>query len=521
MQPAYFQSVGTLRQLMVDGKPAILLAGELHNSSSSSPAYMEPVWPHLRALNLNTVLAAVSWELVEAQEGRFDFSSVDSLLEGARVHDLRLVLLWFGTWKNTDSGYVPTWVKADQTRFPRALRQNGTKNSGISCFSQASMEADARAFSALMQHLAETDTARTVVMVQVENETGVLGSDRDYSEEATRKYREPLPQELADYLLEHRAELSPFLSARTDFAALDKSWERVFSEDAEEIFMAYYTARYVGFVAREGKHAYGLPMYANAWTVQCPDEPGGMHPSGGPVADLHDIWRCAAPELDAFAPDLYLENFEKECSAYTRLSGNPLLIPEMRNDRWIPAEAFYAVAEHGAVCVSPFGIDDLITGAQPAAAGPVQEVPQPDNPANVPGSLQQTYGVLRKLMPLLTKHQPFGRVRGVMQDRLAYHVLRFERYFVKVIFTHALAPGRIPAGGLVIGLSENEFVLAGMGYAASFFPRKKAGADYVQIEEGAFEGERWVPERRLNGDERSVRFGDTPQILKVHLYDFD
>jgi len=42
----------------------------LNNSSASSMEYMRPLWPKIAATNLNTVLATVSWELLEPEEGR-------------------------------------------------------------------------------------------------------------------------------------------------------------------------------------------------------------------------------------------------------------------------------------------------------------------------------------------------------------------------------------------------------------------------------------------------------------------
>ena len=110
---------GQATQLIVDGKPFLALGGEVHNSSSSSVEYMKPIWPRLGSMHLNTVVVPVAWETIEPQEGRFEFSVVDGLLEGARSNHLRLVVLWFGAWKNTFSSYVPAWVKTDEERFPR------------------------------------------------------------------------------------------------------------------------------------------------------------------------------------------------------------------------------------------------------------------------------------------------------------------------------------------------------------------------------------------------------------------
>src|SRR5262249_29873875 len=114
----HLEKRGDATQLIIDGKPFLVLGGELHNSSSSSIEYMKPVWPRLAAMHLNTVLLPVAWETIEPEEGKFDFRCVDGLLEGARANNLKLVFLWFGAWKNTYSSYVPAWVKINTERFP-------------------------------------------------------------------------------------------------------------------------------------------------------------------------------------------------------------------------------------------------------------------------------------------------------------------------------------------------------------------------------------------------------------------
>ena len=173
---------GTATQLVVDGKPFLVLGAELNNSSASSLEYMKPLWPKLVAAHLNTVLATVTWELIEPQEGRFDFNGVDGLLQQARANDLHLVLLWFGSWKNGKSTYQPLWVKTDQKRFPLACSEDGKSMPILTTLSDANRDADARAFAALMRHLRDVDGQNhTVLMIQVENEAGILGDTRDYS----------------------------------------------------------------------------------------------------------------------------------------------------------------------------------------------------------------------------------------------------------------------------------------------------------------------------------------------------
>ena len=113
----HLEKHGTATQLIVDGKPFLVLGAELNNSSASSMEYMRPLWPKIAATNLNTVLATVSWELMEPEEGRFDFSLVDGLIQDARRYNLRLILLWFGSWKNGKSTYQPVWVKTTSSAF--------------------------------------------------------------------------------------------------------------------------------------------------------------------------------------------------------------------------------------------------------------------------------------------------------------------------------------------------------------------------------------------------------------------
>jgi hypothetical protein len=187
-----------------------MLAGELGNSTASNLHYLRPFWSRLRGLHLNTVLAPVYWELIEPREGEFDFSLVDGLIEGARAHDLHLVLLWFGSWKNSMSSYVPAWVKRDQQRFPRSEVSDGRGLEILSPFSKANRTADARAFAALMRHVRANDGARhTVLMVQVENEIGMIPEARDRSDVADSLLAGAVPKQLLEYLSAHRAALAP------------------------------------------------------------------------------------------------------------------------------------------------------------------------------------------------------------------------------------------------------------------------------------------------------------------------
>ncbi len=362
-QPAptapHLEKRGHVTQLIVDGEPFLALAGELYNNSATSLEYMKPIWPRLRAMHLNTVLAPISWALLEPAEGKFDFTLPDGLIRDARAQNLHLVLLWFGSWKNTWSSYAPDWVKRDFDRFPRVHLRNGAAAERLSPFCDACLKADARAFAALTRRIREVDgSAHTVLMLQIENEVGVIPDPRDYSPVANAAYDQPVPAELIDYLRKHRETLDPDLRARWQSAGFKTSgkWEDLFGPgpQTEDLFMAWHYALFIGKVAEAGKAAYNLPMFANAALIR-PNYAPGQYNSGGPLPHSLDIWRAGAPQLDFFAPDIYFE-FQKWCAAYDR-PGNPLFVPEAAGGPQGAANVFYAVGHHNAFGFSPFAID--------------------------------------------------------------------------------------------------------------------------------------------------------------------
>lgn len=521
------QKNGEVTQMVVDGKPFLILAGELHNSSASSIAYMKPIWDKLAKLRLNTVIGTVSWELLEPEEGKFDFTLVDAQIRDARLRNLRLVLIWFATWKNGNSTYVPIWVKMNPQRFPRT-RINKQPNPGpffgegmetLSPFGEASLAADAKAFRALMRHIRAIDPQHTVIMMQVENEPGLLGDSRDRSPLAEAAFAGPVPAELLNYFAKNKASLLPEMQAVWGARGFKTSgsWADVFGTDpfAEEVFMAWHIARYIGKVAEAGKAELSLPMYANAWLGPQPrmDLPG-QYPSGGPVARVLDVWRAAAPSIDMLAPDIYVDDFKGTCALYAR-SGNPLFIPEARA---IPGSLFWALGQHAALGFSPFGIEDLSEQHQ----------------------LANAYQVLGELMPLITKHQAEGKIMGILVDGETPQSATFAGYKLTVSsvrrFPWMLAegqqamdqPGRNPPDrrpmGLVMSTGPDEFLIAGAGLAINFEPDSPGPKESSigWIDEGVYEKGRWTPGRRLNGDEGrpAIPFGPI-KLLKVRLYRHD
>lgn len=520
---------GAATQMLVDGKPFLMLAGELHNSSASSLEYMGPIWGRLKALNLNTVLATVSWELLEPRENEFDFSLVDGLIRDARRSQMRLVFLWFGSWKNGVSSYAPLWVKTDLKRFPRAQNKSGMNLEVLSTLSEAARDADARAFAALMRHIRQVDGQHTVLMMQVENEVGILGEARDRSPLAEAAWAGSVPAELIAYLQGHKAGLLPEAGAVWEQAGFKTTgtWAEVFgtTPEAEEIFMAWHYGRYIGRVIAEGKKAYPLPMYVNAWLVQNEKQKPGGYPSGGPVSRVMDTWRAAAPDVDLFAPDIYLPDFKAVCASYTR-SGNPLFIPEARGGAMGAANVFWAVGQHEAIGFAPFGID--------GPSGPVPEAAAGADP------LATSYEILAELMPTITAFNGKGKMAGILQGTEQRESITLGDYRIDITFTPRrppqaeTAPARsqtqVPdtGYGLIINTAPDEYLVAGLGFSLRFTANSPGPriARIGYIDEGRFIEGKWVPGRRLNGDENgggaSMNFrGARPAIQKIKLYRHD
>lgn len=478
---------GSARQLVVDGRPFLILGGELHNSSASSLDYLRPIWERMVALNANTVLAPVSWELIEPEEGRFDWALVDGLIHDARRHSLRLIVLWFGSWKNGMSSYVPLWVKRDWRRFGRARIQNGVVVEVLSTLVEANARADANAFAALMRHLGDIDgDEHTVLLVQVENEVGVLGDSRDRCDAANAAFAGPAPEALTTYLRENKDDLVPELRERWEAAGakISGTWEEVFGVGAEtdEIFMAWNYARYIDGVAAAGKAEYDLPMFANAW-LTAPDQRPGDWPSGGPLPHTLDVWLAGAPHLDLLAPDIYQDDFAGWCAKYTR-RGNPLFIPEMRRGEDGARSVFYAVGAHDAIGVSPFAVDSISDPAESPLAG--------------------SYAALRQIAPLLLEHQGRGETAGFLLDGEHPAVTRDLGDYTLEIVLDAIFGHRAELGyGLIIAVGTDEFVGVGSGFRVAFRPRTPGSAlvGIGAVDEGEFREGKWIPGRRLNGDE--------------------
>jgi len=465
--------------LTVNGVPYPILGGELHNSSFSDLSYMrEQVWPFLRGLQMNTVILPMSWETVEPKEGAFDFTLLAGLLAQARQENRKLVLLWFGLWKNGESFYVPQWVKTDRKRFFRSVYLDGTESFTVSPFCEEAIEADKRAFAKLMAFLREEDQENTVILVQVENEVGFLGADRDRCEAANRLFSQQVPEKTAG-IFGRRG-----------------TWAEVFGGDAGEYFMAARYASAIERIAAAGKMEKDIPMYVNAWLEQHPDR-AGLYPSGGPVAKLIPLWRALAPSLDMVCPDIYLREFGKVCRDYA-VEGNPLFIPETGRNAKAASKVFYAFGIH-ALGFCPFGIEDIsktiereIDAAQMAELNIMAEAFDATNTVKY---LPESYQLIKGLYPRLNR-ETVGFIQEHPYD--SGTILEFKKFDLRLDYL----PGETGSGGLILP-EDSGFYIAGCGTRFTVLPKKGSDkrVEILCYEEGKFENGIWLRGRVLNGDE--------------------
>ena len=493
--------------LMVEGQPFLILGGQIHNSSAW-PSELPQVWQSMAALHANTVAAPVYWEQLEPTEGKFDFSNVDQIVDGARAHNLHVILLWFGTWKNGNMHYVPKWVKADGKRFPRVIRADGEPIDVLSPMGRATLDADKAAFVALMRHLKQIDNEQhTVLMMQVENESGNVGSIRDYSAESNKEIAGAVPADL--------------------LAAAHKSagnWTQVFGSEADEIFQAYHQAKYINAIAAAGKAEFAIPCYINVWVdypaAQLPQRqlssPGIGYPSGGAVQKLVGLWRTLAPAIDMIGPDIYTDDspFYQELLNTYRRPDNALWIPETgRGDSF--GKFFYYALGDGAIGFSPFGVDDSgwnILGNEPWKAH------------------SNNFALVGPMSREIAQLQFAGKLKTAVEEPgQATTDLDFGGWQATVAFGFPQndgrrAPGTKDAHGaaIVAQLGPDEFLVTGVDASVTFhLPGKQAWmhSEIVTAEQGVYENGAWKPLRLLNGDEtdRGLCFYQKPEVVHVTL----
>ena len=511
--------------LIVDGKPFLILGAQCNNSSAW-PAMLPKVWSAMEALHVNTLEIPIYWEQFEPQPGEYDYSVVDAIITQARERDLRLVLLWFATWKNGSNHYMPQWMKLQPEKYPNIIDKNGRSIDSPSPHAEATLEADIKAFSAFMRHLKEFDEEHTVIMVQVQNEPGSWDTVRDYSPQAQKIFDSPVPGEA--------------LKAMNISPKSNRNWEEVFGRDADEFFQVWHVATFIGKVAAAGKAIYPIPLLVNG-SIRDPLNPGWppTYQVGGPNDNVFELWKAAAPAVDLLAPDIYIgdtEAYLKVLELYSR-PDNPLFIPETIGFG-AGTRFFYAALGHGAIGYAPFGMDDTRIRTRQDGT--------PLSPEERYGATALNYRLFKPMAREIAKLNFEGKVQTAVQlsaidpdaergssfDRQNYitdQTLHFDGWDVDIAFgtfsrlarsqSQPAAPdGRI----LVAELDKGQYLLAGYHARVMFRPTGENNGrpwHYLTVEEGRFVDGEFKADRIRNGDQTDwgLVFSE-PAVLRVSVY---
>ncbi|MEE1898702.1 DUF5597 domain-containing protein [Flavobacterium rakeshii] len=510
--------------LMVEGKPFLMLGAQCNNSSAW-PDTLPEVWSAMEQLKVNTLEIPIYWEQFEPQKGQFDYSVIDTIITQAREHNVRVVLLWFATWKNGSNHYMPGWMKQQPEKYPNMINKEGQEIDSPSPHAEATLNEDVRAFSAFMKHLKEFDKQHTVIMVQVQNEPGAWGSVRDYSKDAQKIFDKPVPKEV--------------LKAVGKNPKSNKNWKDVFGNDADEFFQVWHVANYIGKIAQAGKHVYPLPLYVNA-AIRNPINPGPpYYQVGGPNDNVFELWKTAAPAVDVLAPDIYFsdtETYLKAMEIYAR-GDNPLFVPETFWHDDFP-KFFYSALGYGAIGYAPFGLDD--TRIRINKKGEVMTAEEMYEPTTINFELFTPMaseiarlnfdGKIQTAVQLVPVDPTADRGNAV--DRVNYitdKTLHLKSWDADVAFgtfsrlsRSEFQPQHPDGRFLIAELSENQFLVCGYHCRVMFKPsgkNKNSNWQYLTVEEGHYENGVFKVERILNGDQTDWGLNfDRPKVLRVTLY---
>lgn len=539
------------RVFKVNGKPFYPLGSEASNSSGYNETSSETAFKAIKLMHGNTLEIPIYWDEVEPEEGVFNFASIDSLISSARRYEVKLLLMWFATWKNANMDYAPEWVKTNPQRFKRVLSRTGDFIWVLSSHCQANLEADKRAFTALCRHLkAKDSTEQTVIGLTVQNESGIMGSDRDYGPAAQAAFDGSVPSQLVTAMKKNGK--GPIYNQWQKTGGKESgNWTQLFGWEAGEFMTAWSIAKFIDNIAASGKAVYDIPMYVNVWLMEQNwwPIPGESYPSGAAVSKMMDLYKWFTPHVDMISPDAHIaeaDRYEAVCASYAR-PDNPFFMPETGAEGDSHAwNMFRSIADYNSIGEFFFGAERVIT-----EDGQVRPEAQ-----MIVDSVRCTAAVI----PLLLKYQGTGKIHAVIQEDLSWtQLLDLDGYSGLIEFGERTAqyPGKDwqhtspgmhnrrkqtdtnRGRGLVIQAKPHEFYLVGANYrlllrsepSTAMMPARLAIADYlpklpgsyiVRVDEGHFNKDsEFIVDKRRNGDEIDPAVWVEPDVGVVRLLTCD
>jgi len=472
-------------RFLVGGEPFLILGVQWACESCFSRDEMNPLFPQAARLGANTAVTPLYWREIEPEPGRFSFGLLDERIALARANGLRLVLLWFATWKNAHAFYAPDYIRDDNDTYPRALDREGNRLVSLCPLGEATWERDRQALVAVMEHVRDVDDQHTVILVQLENEPGIIGSDRCYCPACNAKF------EAGD-------------------------WTARWGDHAAEAYSVATVQGYIGRLATEVRAVYSLPLYVNVWLSppeQVGGRPGREYPSGGAVDHMLELALQQLQDVDLVGPDIYqhgYRDFNRLCQVYGARD-NPLYIAEHSSSPTGRADrnVFYAIGQHGALGFDIWAIDS----PYPERTPPPMVDPVSGEWGPQAHWLRDSYVALDHAMHPIVEAQGSDRMfTFVQEDGETVTGWKADGVDVVIEYRERRNAGR----GIVIQRSADEFLIVGVGFHTEF---RRPHPDGSRIREksvvvGRYEGDRWVALHPMEGHRATLL---EPGVARVWL----